>query len=109
MESAVRAPLVGLREDDRREGLRPMPKRIAKAFRDSNRGMADTQLPLPFPPSPDFFVASVLCRHYDLVNPRRNRSCAYGLDPAVFLPEDCRFMPIYLPLFGLHMPVVVVK
>jgi GTP cyclohydrolase I len=49
MESAVRAPLVGLREDDRREGLRPMSKRIAKPFRDGNRGMADAWLPLPFP------------------------------------------------------------
>ncbi|KAK1686337.1 hypothetical protein QYE76_047185 [Lolium multiflorum] len=38
MEAAVRALLVGLGEDDRREGLRRTPKRVAKAFRDGTRG-----------------------------------------------------------------------
>jgi GTP cyclohydrolase I len=39
MEAAVRALLVGLGEDDRREGLRRTPKRVAKAFRDGTRGI----------------------------------------------------------------------
>jgi GTP cyclohydrolase I len=39
MEAAVRALLVGLGEDDQREGLRRTPKRVAKAFRDGTRGM----------------------------------------------------------------------
>ncbi|XP_044395145.1 uncharacterized protein [Triticum aestivum] len=34
----VRALLAGLGEDDRREGLRRTPKRVAKAFRDGTRG-----------------------------------------------------------------------
>ncbi|CAN6241276.1 unnamed protein product [Urochloa humidicola] len=38
MEPAVRALLLGLGEDDRREGLRRTPKRVAKAFRDGTRG-----------------------------------------------------------------------
>ncbi|KAF8751968.1 hypothetical protein HU200_012008 [Digitaria exilis] len=38
MEPAVRALLVGLGEDERREGLRRTPKRVAKAFRDGTRG-----------------------------------------------------------------------
>jgi len=38
MEAAVRALLVGLGEDHRREGLRRTPKRVAKAFRDGTRG-----------------------------------------------------------------------
>ncbi|KAJ1265940.1 hypothetical protein BS78_08G112100 [Paspalum vaginatum] len=38
MEPAVRALLAGLGEDDRREGLRRTPKRVAKAFRDGTRG-----------------------------------------------------------------------
>uniref|UniRef100_A0ACD5V0I0 Uncharacterized protein n=1 Tax=Avena sativa TaxID=4498 RepID=A0ACD5V0I0_AVESA len=38
MEAAVRELLVGLGEDDRREGLRRTPKRVAKAFRDGTRG-----------------------------------------------------------------------
>ncbi|XP_044404088.1 uncharacterized protein [Triticum aestivum] len=38
MEPAVRALLAGLGEDDRREGMRRMPKRVAKAFRDGTRG-----------------------------------------------------------------------
>ena len=42
MEAAVRALLVGLGEDDRREGLRRTPKRVAKAFRDGTRGIAPT-------------------------------------------------------------------
>jgi GTP cyclohydrolase I len=46
MEPAVRALLVGLGEDDRREGLRRTPKRVAKAFRDGTRGIY-TPLPLP--------------------------------------------------------------
>nr|CAB3486053.1 unnamed protein product [Digitaria exilis] len=37
MEPAVRALLVGLGEDERREGLRRTPKRVAKAFRDGTR------------------------------------------------------------------------
>ncbi|KAG8043815.1 hypothetical protein GUJ93_ZPchr0458g22703 [Zizania palustris] len=38
MEPAVRALLLGLGEDARREGLRRTPKRVAKAFRDGTRG-----------------------------------------------------------------------
>ncbi|CAM0902225.1 unnamed protein product [Alopecurus aequalis] len=38
MEAAVRALLLGLGEDARREGLRRTPKRVAKAFRDGTRG-----------------------------------------------------------------------
>ncbi|WVZ90862.1 hypothetical protein U9M48_037121 [Paspalum notatum var. saurae] len=38
MEPAVHALLVGFGEDDRREGLRRTPKRVAKAFRDGTRG-----------------------------------------------------------------------
>ncbi|KAK8456484.1 hypothetical protein SEVIR_3G027700v4 [Setaria viridis] len=37
MEPAIRALLVGLGEDERREGLRRTPKRVAKAFRDGTR------------------------------------------------------------------------
>ena len=36
----VRALLAVLGEDARREGMRRMPKRVAKAFRDGTRGMA---------------------------------------------------------------------
>ena len=66
IEPAVRALLLGLGEDDRREGLRRTPKRVAKAFRDGTRGMADARLPLPFSRSPDFLdpsvtTVSVLC------------------------------------------------
>jgi GTP cyclohydrolase IA len=50
MEPAVRALLLGLGEDDRREGLRRTPKRVSKAFRDGTRGTADPPLPtLRFP------------------------------------------------------------
>lgn len=42
MEPAVRALLLGLGEDARREGLRRTPKRVAKAFRDGTRGTAQT-------------------------------------------------------------------
>lgn len=38
VEPAVRALLLGLGEDDRREGLLRTPKRVAKAFRDGTRG-----------------------------------------------------------------------
>jgi GTP cyclohydrolase IA len=38
IEPAVRALLAGLGEDERREGLRRTPKRVAKAFRDGTRG-----------------------------------------------------------------------
>ena len=47
MEAAVSALLVGLGEDDRREGLRRTPKRVAKAFRDGTRGIAPPNPPLP--------------------------------------------------------------
>jgi len=60
MEPAVRALLLGLGEDDRREGLRRTPKRVAKAFRDGTRGTADPPLPpSPFSRSPDFVDPSV--------------------------------------------------
>ena len=36
----VRALLAVLGEDDRREGMRRMPKRVAKAFRDGTRGIS---------------------------------------------------------------------
>lgn len=45
IEPAVRALLVGLGEDERRDGLRRTPKRVAKAFRDGTRG---TDNPFPF-------------------------------------------------------------
>lgn len=47
IEPAVRALLLGLGEDDRREGLRRTPKRVAKAFRDGTRGTADPPLAPP--------------------------------------------------------------
>ena len=61
IEPAVRALLLGLGEDDRREGLRRTPKRVAKAFRDGTRGTADPPLapPSPFSRSPDFVDPSV--------------------------------------------------
>lgn len=52
MEPAVRALLAGLGEDDRREGLRRTPKRVAKAFRDGTRGMAASSSYPPRPRSP---------------------------------------------------------
>ena len=76
---------------------------------------ANARLPLPFSPSPDFLdpsitTVSVRCvkYHYNLVNNAATRSCAYGFDLVVFLPKDCRFMPIHLPLIFHHMSVVVV-
>ena len=60
IEPAVRALLLGLGEDDRREGLRRTPKRVAKAFRDGTRGTADPPLPpSPFSRSPDYVDPSV--------------------------------------------------
>jgi GTP cyclohydrolase IA len=47
VEPAVRALLLGLGEDDRREGLLRTPKRVAKAFRDGTRGTADLRFPVP--------------------------------------------------------------
>ena len=56
MEPAVRALLAGLGEDERREGLRRTPKRVAKAFRDGTRGTAASPFlsssPAPLAPSP---------------------------------------------------------
>jgi hypothetical protein len=43
IEPAVRALLAGLGEDERREGLRRTPKRVAKAFRDGTRGTRPTR------------------------------------------------------------------
>jgi GTP cyclohydrolase IA len=44
IEPAVRALLLALGEDERREGLRRTPKRVAKAFRDGTRGTAHISL-----------------------------------------------------------------
>ena len=45
MELTVRALLVGIGDDDRREGLRRTPKSVAKAFRDDTRGITRGSLP----------------------------------------------------------------
>jgi hypothetical protein len=50
IEPAVRALLLGLGEDKRREGLRRTPRRVAKAFRDGTRGTA--HVPASLLPAP---------------------------------------------------------
>ena len=65
MEPAVRALLAGLGEDERREGLRRTPKRVAKAFRDGTRGTAASPFlsssPAPLAPSPWIRSQPCLC------------------------------------------------
>jgi GTP cyclohydrolase I len=66
MEPAVRALLAGLGEDERREGLRRTPKRVAKAFRDGTRGTAASPFssvgPLPWLRGSARNRACVLCK-----------------------------------------------
>lgn len=95
METAVRALLLGLGEDDRREGLRRTPKRVAKAFRDGTGG---TQWrthrfhpPSLFSRSPDFVDPSVttvpvLCVKNGVL-PDPCLSCRRGVVPRALLGE----------------------
>jgi hypothetical protein len=62
IEPAVRALLLGLGEDERREGLRRTPRRVAKAFRDGTRGTAHVPASLlPAPHARREFVDLIWC------------------------------------------------